>query len=396
MHQPLRIALIGHQFMGKAHSHAYRDVHAFFPHHPAPVCQVICGRRQEPLQTAADRWGWAECSTDWQAVIRRDDIDLVDIATPQHVHCEMAVAAAEAGKHILLEKPMALNAAEARTMLDAVNRAGVKHMMVFNYRRAPAVQLARQLIDEGRIGDIFHWRGWYLQDRHIDPQYPLKWKHRKEIAGSGAHGDLNAHLIDLARYLVGEITTVQGMTHTFIPERPFPPDRSSLAGVPETDSGLGAVTVDDTTLFLAEFANGARGSFEASRFANGRKNYNCFEINGSRGSLRFDFERMNELEFYSSDESPATQGFRKILVTDRQHPYMDAWWPAGHIIGYEHTFVNQVADLLECIEQDQMPTPNFYDGWKNQEVLDAVLASAESGRRVDISLENNGKTDGTA
>jgi predicted dehydrogenase len=383
----LNVALIGYKFMGKAHSHAYRDVDFFFPSECKAVMKVICGRNQTPLREAAQAWGWQECETSWQAVVERDDIDIVDIASPQNTHRDIAVAAAKAGKHVLLEKPMALDEGEAREMLDAVREAGVKHMVVFNYRRVPAVAFARRLIDEGKIGRIFHFRGCYLQDWIVDEEFPLIWKLRKETAGSGAHGDLNAHLIDLARYLVGEITEVVGQTHNFITERPLPQESGELTTMltAEASAEVGQVTVDDTASFLARFDNGAVGTFEATRFAPGRRNHNRFEIYGSKGSLVFDFERMNELEYYSCDDAAGTQGFRTILTTDEAHPYVSAWWPPGHAIGYEHTFVHQVADLLRCIDEDTEPQPNFYDGWKNQQVLDAVLRSAESGTRVSIS-----------
>ncbi len=386
MPRQLNVALIGYKFMGKAHSHAYKDVHFFFKGDCVPVMKVICGRNEAPLRAAAEAWNWEEIETSWERVVQRDDIDLVDIASPQNTHRDIAVAAAKAGKHILLEKPMALNVHEAREMLDAVQQAGVKHMIMFNYRRVPAVGLAKRLIEEGKIGQIFHWRACYLQDWIVDPSFPLIWKFRKEIAGSGAHGDLNAHLIDLARYLVGEIKSVLGMTHNFIKQRPLPAESDQLTTMltAQAGGGMGEVTVDDTASFLAEFENGAIGTFEATRFASGRKNYNHFEIYGSKGSLCFNFERMNELEYYSREEESHTQGFRTILATDESHPYISAWWPPGHLIGYEHTFINQIADLLKCIEEDTMPEPNFYDGWKNQQVLDAVLESAEKGTRVEI------------
>ena len=386
MPRHLNVALIGYKFMGKAHSHAYKDVRFFFKGDCVPVMKVICGRNEAPLRAAAEAWNWEEIETSWERVVQRDDIDLVDIASPQNTHRDIAVAAAKAGKHILLEKPMALNVHEAREMLDAVQQAGVKHMVMFNYRRVPAVGLAKRLIQEGKIGQLFHWRACYLQDWIVDPSFPLIWKFRKEIAGSGAHGDLNAHLIDLARYLVGEIKSVLGMTHNFIKQRPLPAESDQLTTMltAQAGGGMGEVTVDDTASFLAEFENGAIGTFEATRFASGRKNYNHFEIYGSKGSLCFNFERMNELEYYSREEESHTQGFRTILATDESHPYISAWWPPGHLIGYEHTFINQIADLLKCIEDDKMPEPNFYDGWKNQQVLDAVLESAEKGTRVEI------------
>jgi predicted dehydrogenase len=279
---------------------------------------------------------------------------------------------------------MAMNAQEAQEMLDAVKKAGVKHMIGFNYRRVPAIGLAKRLIEEGRIGRIFHWRACYLQDWIVDEDFPLIWKLRKEIAGAGAHGDLNSHLIDLARYLVGEIKTVLGMAHTFIKKRPLPSESDELKTMLTAEAGesMGEVTVDDTTSFLAEFENGTVGSFESTRFASGRKNYNSFEIYGSKGSLCFNFESMNELQYFSREEADYTQGFRRILATEECHPYISVWWPPGHIIGYEHTFVNQLADFLKCIAEDTMPEPNFYDGLRNQQVMDAVMESAEKGAKV--------------
>ena len=386
MARQINVALIGYKFMGKAHSHAYKDVGFFFDGDCTPVMKVICGRHEVTLKAAAEAFGWEEYDTSWERVVEREDIDLVDIASPQNTHRDIAVAAAKAGKHILLEKPMAMNAQEAREMLAAVEKAGVKNMIGFNYRRVPAVGLAKRLIQEGKIGRIFHWRACYLQDWIVDESFPLIWKLRKEIAGAGAHGDLNSHLIDLARYLVGEIKSVLGMTFTFIKKRPLPSESDELTTMLTAESGkdMGEVTVDDTTSFLAEFKNGAVGSFESTRFASGRKNYNSFEIYGSKGSLCFNFERMNELQYFSREDEDYAQGFKRILATEESHPYISAWWPPGHAIGYEHTFVNQIADFMKCIEEDTMPEPNFYDGLKNQQVMDAVLESAEKGTRVTL------------
>ena len=374
----INVGLVGYQFMGKAHSHAYKDMAFFFPDAEAyPVMKAICGRNEEAVRKAAERFGWESYETDWRRLVERDDIDLVDISSPGDTHHDIAIAAAEAGKHVFCEKPLANNLKEAREMLEAVRKAGVKHMVAFNYRRVPAVALAKRLIDEGKIGKIYHWRAVYLQDWIIDPDFPLVWRLQKDKAGSGPHGDLNAHIIDLARYLVGEITEVVGTCETFVKERPL---------VEEVEAGLGAragakkgeVTVEDAMLFLAKFENGALGSFEATRFAGGRKNYNRFEINGSKGSIVFNLERLNELEFYSREDEAHVQGFRTILVTDGQnHPYISAWWPAGHIIGWEHTFVHEVYDLMNAIARDEMPQPDFADGVRTQEVLEAVMKSVE-------------------
>jgi predicted dehydrogenase len=384
MAKPINVALIGYKFMGKAHSNAYKRLDFFFKGEYIPVMKVICGRHEAPLKEAAEAWGWEEYDTSWENIVKRDDIDIVDISSPQITHRDIAVAATEAGKHVLLEKPMAMNAQEAQEMLDAVKKAGVKHIIGFNYRRVPAIGLAKRLIEEGKIGRIFHWRACYLQDWIVAEDFPLIWKLRKEIAGAGAHGDLNSHLIDLARYLVGEVKSVLGMKHTFIKKRPLPSESDDLQTMLTAEAGenMGEVTVDDTTSFLAEFENGAVGSFEATRFASGRKNYNSFEIYGSKGSLCFNFESMNELQYFSREEADYTQGFRRILATEECHPYISAWWPPGHIIGYEHTFVNQLADFLKCIAEDTMPEPNFYDGLRNQQVMDAVMESAEKGAKV--------------
>jgi predicted dehydrogenase len=363
------VALVGYKFMGQAHSNAYRQVARFFDLQSVPRMRAICGRDEEAVKAAADAFGWEGYETDYHRLLERDDIDLIDVATPGNTHHEIAVAALEAGKHVLCEKPLANTLEEAREMLEAAEAAGVVNMVCFNYRRAPAVQLAKKLVDEGRLGEIRHWRAVYLQDFILDPEFPLIWRFNKEVAGSGALGDLGAHLIDLAHFLVGPIEEVIGATETFIRERPLEPD----------GNGTGPVTVDDAAAFLARFENGAMGTFEATRLAPGRKNHNSFEINGSKGSLVFDLERMNELEVYFEDDPPEAQGFRKILVTEPDHPYVGAWWPPGHIIGYEHTFVHTIKDLLDGISARKSPAPTFEDGYRCQAVLDAVDRSAESG-----------------
>src|SRR3712207_5468768 len=341
---------------------------------------VLCGRDEAAVSAAAKQLGWREYATDWQQVVARDDIGLIDISTPGDSHYDIAMAAAEAGKHILCEKPLANSLDEARQMQAAVERAGVVAMVNFNYRRVPAVQLARRLIDEGRIGEIRHWRAVYLQDWIVDPEFPLVWRLQKDLAGSGALGDIGAHIVDLAHFLVGEITEVNGLLTTFIKERPLPSEVTGLTASASTERG--EVTVDDASLFLARFANGAVGSFEATRFATGRKNRNSFEINGSRGSIVFDLERMNELQLFSLDDAADVQGFRDILVTEGGHPYMSAWWPAGHIIGWEHTFTHTVHDLLNGIVAKKSPAPTFADGVRVQSILDAVERSSESGSWV--------------
>jgi predicted dehydrogenase len=306
-------------------------------------------------------------------VVERKDIDIVDICTPGDSHAEIALAAAAAKKVVFCEKPLANTVPEAETMLKAVQDAGVVHMLCHNYRRAPAVMLAKQMIGEGRIGDLHHYRGTYLQDWITDPQFPRVWRLEKSKAGSGALGDIASHSLDLARFLVGEVKEVAGLLHTFVHERPLPDDPKKK----------GKVDVDDAALSLLRFENGAIGSVEATRFALGRKNYNRFEINGSKGSLAFDLERMNELEFYTEEGSES--GFRTILATDATHPYMSGWWPPGHIIGYEHTFTHTVLDLLQAIADGKTPVPNFEDGVRNQKLLAAIEQAAESKGWVSVS-----------
>jgi predicted dehydrogenase len=336
--------------------------------------KVICGRTRGSVEAAAREYGWDEASTDWEEVVARKDIDLVDVCTPGDMHAPIAIAAARAGKAVLCEKPLANTVAEADRMLAAVEKARVLHMICHNYRRAPAVMLARQLIDEGKLGEIRHYRGTYLQDWNADPKLPMRWRLDKTKAGSGALGDLAAHSIDLARFLVGEIADVSGDLKTFVTERPLPGNSRKK----------GTVTVDDASAALVRFESGAIGTIEATRMALGRKNYNRFEINGSRGSLAFDLERMNELEVYLGSDPPAERGFKRVLVTEPVHPYFKAWWPAGHIIGYEHTFIHTVFDLLEAMADKRQPTPSFVDGVKNQRVLAAIEKSAQSRRWVNV------------
>ncbi|MCD6170420.1 MAG: Gfo/Idh/MocA family oxidoreductase [Candidatus Latescibacteria bacterium] len=385
MARKVNVGLIGYAFMGKAHSHGYKDVQIFYPDLGAvPVMKVICGRNREAVKAAASQYGWEEYETSWQRVVERDDIDLVDISTPGHLHKEMAIAAAQAGKDILCEKPLANSLEEAQAMLEAVQKAGVKHMVGFNYRRVPAVALAKRLIQEGKLGQIYHFRAVYLQDWIVDPEFPLVWRLQKDKAGSGPLGDLAAHSVDLARHLIGEITEVVGMAKTFIEERPLLAQAKGAGLSGEAAAGRGKVTVEDAVLFLAKFQNGALGSFEATRFASGRKNYNRFEINGSRGSLVFNLERMNELEFYSREDEGHTQGFRTILVTESGHRYAGAWWPPGHIIGYGETFVNQTYELMQAIAEDRQPSPDFSDGVRCQAVLEAVSRSITEGGWVRV------------
>lgn len=383
----IKIGLIGYKFMGKAHSHAYRDVNIFFDLPVLPVMKVICGRSEKPLSIAKEKFGWEEYETDWRKLVVRDDIDMIDITTPPNAHKEIAIEAAKNGKIVFCEKPLAAKIEDAYEMLEAVEKYKVKHAICFNYRKLPAIGLAKKLIDEGKIGKIYHIRAVYLQDWIIDPEFPLVWRLQKEVAGSGSHGDLNAHLIDMARYLVGEFDSVIGMNETFIKERPLLKESDQLeTGLEDKEKSeeKGIVDVDDATIFLARFKNGAVGSFEATRFAAGRKNHQRFEINGSKGSIVFNLERLNELQYYSVDDPDYSKGFRTIIATDPSHPYAANWWPAGHIIGYGEAFINMVADIFNSIAKDENPSPNFYDGIKCQEVLNAVDKSIVEKKWVEI------------
>ncbi|MQA86330.1 MAG: gfo/Idh/MocA family oxidoreductase [Streptosporangiales bacterium] len=362
------VGLVGYKFMGRAHSTAYRQVRHFFPVDPAPRMRVICGRSESAVRAAADSLGWEEHCTDYRSLLERDDVGLVDICASGEVHREVALAALRAGKHVLCEKPLANTLDEAREMREAAGEAGTVAMVCFNYRRSPAVQLASALVREGRLGEIRHWRAVYLQDWLLDPALPMSWRLRKETAGSGALGDIGSHLVDLAHFLVGPITEVVGLAENFIGERPREGDGAA---------GTDRVTVDDAAAFLARFASGATGTFEATRLAPGRKAYESFEINGSNGSVVFNLERLNELQVCFADDPADVSGFRTVLVTEPGHPYVGAWWPPGHIVGYEHTFVHTVKDLLDGIGSGRSPAPTFDDGYRCQAVLDAVERSIE-------------------
>ena len=366
--EKLRVGLVGYKFMGKAHANAYRQAGHFFAL-PAPFgLQILCGRNAEAVREAARTYGFEEIETDWRKLVARDDIDLIDIATPGDSHADIAVAAAENGKHVFCEKPLANTLAEARAMARAVEDAGVVNMVNFNYRRVPAVRLAKNLVDSGRLGTLYHWRAVYLQDWVMDPDFPLLWRLQKDAAGAGAISDLGAHIIDLAHMFMGDVTEVSALAETFVKERPLVDDPQET----------GEVTVDDAAAFLTRFESGALGTFEVSRFAKGRANYNVFEINGSKGSLRFNLHRLNELELYLDDAPEDTRGFKTILVTEATQPYMDAWWPPGHIIGWEHTFTHAARDLAHAIAEGASPQPSFRDGVRCQAVIDAVERSAET------------------
>jgi predicted dehydrogenase len=382
----INVALIGHRFMGKAHSNAYRQVRRFFPGNLIPRMKVLCGKAcNEELEETARLFGWEESDCEWERVVERKDIDLIDVATPGYLHHPMVIAAAQTGKHVICEKPLANSLAEAKAMLKAVEKAGVKHMINFCYRRAPAVAYAKRLIDEGKIGEVYHYHGAYLQDWIMDPEFPLVWRLEKKFAGSGALGDIGAHAVDLAEYLNGEIQTVTGQMTTFIKERPLPTEGEGAWGA-KGQKGKGKVTVDDDTNFLARFKNGSVGVFETTRFAGGRRNYNTFQIYGSKGSIAFNIERMNELEFFDRTEPSELQAYKTIMVTQPEHPYVGAWWPPGHIIGYEHTFVHVIHDFLTAIDEDRLPEPNFRHGVRNQSVLDTVERSAKSGRWEKVKI----------
>jgi predicted dehydrogenase len=382
----LNVALIGHQFMGKAHSNAYRQVSRFFPGKHTLRMKVICGKASnEELAATARQFGWEEFDPEWKRVVERKDIDVVDIATPGFLHPIMAIAAAKNGKHVICEKPLANTLAEAKEMLRAVQKAGVLNYVNYNYRRVPAVALAKKLIKEGRLGDVYHYHGAYLQDWIMDPDFPLVWRLQKKYSGSGALGDIAAHAADLALFLNADITEVVGQMTTFIKERPLPGTTGGAWGTKGKKGKKGKVTVDDDSNFLARFKNDSVGVFESTRFAGGRRNYNTFQVYGSKGSLAWNFERMNELEVFDRTEDSVDQGYKTILATEADHPYVGAWWPPGHIIGYEHTFVHALHDFLSCVRRNRMPEPNFRDGVKVQAVLDAVERSAKAGKWVKVS-----------
>jgi predicted dehydrogenase len=382
---PLRVGMIGYAFMGAVHAHAWRSAHRFFDLPLTPELTVISGRNPEAVASAAEQFGFASVETDWRRVIQRDDVDLVDICTPGDLHAEIAIAALEAGKHVLCEKPLANTVAEAEQMAAVADRAaanGALAMCGYTYRRTPALTLAKQLIDAGRLGTIRQVRAQYLQDWLADENAPMTWRLQAEHAGSGALGDIGAHIIDTAQWLTGQsITGVTALLETFVRTRPLSGERAGLGGHGETaaDAPRGEVTVDDAATFLARFDGGAIGTFEATRFALGRKNALRIELSGTTGSLAFDFEDNNVLELFDGSGPATEQGFRRILVTEPDHPYVGAWWPPGHGLGYEHGFTHQVVDLVRNIADHTQPRPSFADGLAVQRVLGAVAASAAAG-----------------
>jgi predicted dehydrogenase len=383
----LRVGMVGYAFMGAAHSQAWRTVNRVFDLPVRARMVAVCGRDSANVAAAADRLGWEGFSTDWRELVARDDIDVIDICTPGDSHAEIAIAALAAGKHVLCEKPLANTVEEARAMVAAAAKAradGVRSMCGFNYRRVPAVALMHDFVASGRLGVIRHVRAAYLQDWIVDPQFPLVWRLQKDRAGSGALGDIGAHIIDLTQYVTEQrITGVSGIAETFVTERPLPVSSRGLAASAGNGSGdgpaYGPVTVDDAALFVARLSGGAVATYEASRFATGHKNGMRVELNGSKGSVAFDLERLNELEYYDATRPGPEQGFTRILVTEGEHPYMSAWWPPGHVIGYEHSFTHEVRDFLAAVATGHDPEPSFADALQVQLVLDAVARSTETG-----------------
>jgi predicted dehydrogenase len=371
----LNIGLMGCGFMGRTHSNAYNKVNKFFDLNYQPVLKAACARPEDmhKLEPFAENWGWQSVETDWRKMVERDDLDVIDIVSPNNTHHDIAMAAAAAGKMVLCEKPLAMNAAEALDMTEAVEKAGVANMAWFNYRRVPAISLAKQLMDEGRLGRVFHYRAKYLQDWTISPNVPqggqTLWRLDASVAGSGVTGDLLAHSIDTAIWLIGGIDTVSATTETFIKER----ELQDEPGVRKP------VTIDDACAFLARFKNGALATFESTRYARGRKNQNTFEINGEHGSIAFDLEDAHQLQYFDHREDSKVHGWRTILVTDSDHPYMKHWWVPGCVIGYEHTFINALADFLAGLESGVPVRPNFRDALETQYICDTVLKSAKTG-----------------
>ena len=403
MAKTLRVGMIGYGFMGKAHSNAWRQAPCFFPLKAKLELHTLCGRDHARVQAARAQLGWQYAATDWREVVESPLIEVVDITTPNDSHAEIAIAAARAGKHVLCEKPLALNVKQAEAMLDAARQAKIVHMVCQHYRRVPALAQAKRMIAEGAIGQVYHYHARYAQEWLVDPEVPLQWKLQKSLGGSGAHSDINVHLIDLGRYLVGEFKEVCGLMHTFIKERPLPeagdaapklPPKSARkkskgsranAAAADQDAAakrvqeLGKVTVDDATLFIGQFENGALANLEATRYAPGHKNDMALEINGSKGSLCFDFEDLNRLRYYDTASLPDRQGFRKILVLQPggAHAHMGQWWRAGHLLGHEHCLVHTLADFANACADGRPVEPTFEEGLKNQRVLQAVEESVK-------------------
>lgn len=391
MHQaeptPLRIGMVGYAFMGAAHSHAWRSAHRFFDLPLTPELTAVAGRNPGAVEDAARKMGWASTETDWRNLIERDDIDLIDICSPGNTHAEIAVAALRAGKHVLCEKPLANTVAEAEEMTAVAQeaaRSGVFAMCGYSYRRTPALALAKRMVDDGRLGKIRQVRAQYLQDWLSDENAPLTWRLDRSLSGSGALGDIGAHIIDAAQFVTGQqITGVSALVETFTRRRPVGGDFVGLGGHGATgeDQEMGDVTVDDAAIFTARFDGGPIGVFEATRAALGRKNAMRLEVNGTLGSIAFDFEDMNFLQFYDATDRSGEQGFHRIMVTEPEHPYVGNWWPTGHGLGYEHGFTHQVVDLVTALAAGSQPTPSFADALQVQRVLGAVEDSAAAESR---------------
>jgi len=380
MAKTFRVGMVGYRFMGRAHSNAWRQAPKFFPLKANVEMHTICGRSSAGVQAARAQLGWQHATTDWREIVESPLIDIVDISVPPDLHAEIAIAAAKNGKHILCEKVFAVNVKQAEQMLAAANKAKVVHMVCHNYRRIPAIVLAKKMITEGALGRIYHFRARYAQDRLADSEFPLDWRLQKDSSGGGVHYDINSHIIDLGRYLVGEFKQVLGLVNTFIPERPL---ADSLA---KGQRKMGKVTAPDSAAFLGWMDNGVMANLEATRYALGRKNHIEIEVNGSKGSIYFDFEDMNQLKFYNGADPADRRGFRDIQVTERDgiHPYIANWWPPGHGLGYEHTFVHAIADFVNACAEGKSVQPTFEDGLKNQQVLAAVEESSAKGKWAKV------------
>lgn len=376
----LGIGLLGTAFMCNAHTNAFLSIpHNMYPPVAIPRLVALSGRNEANLNAAADRYGYQHRYTRWQDMLENDAVQVFDNGGPNNVHAEPCIAAAQAGKHVFCEKPLARTAEEAKGMLDAAVKAGVKHMVAYNYRFVPAIIQARKLIKSGALGRIYHFRAVYLQDWIVDPEFPMTWRFSKEVAGSGSLGDLASHILDIGRFLVGEPTRVMGMKKTFIDDRP------------DGEGGRATVDVDDAVTALLEFDNGALGTIEATRFAIGHRNGNMWEVNGENGSIRFNLERLNELDVYWNDGRQETLGFTNVLISEGHHPYWEHWWPPGHMIGWEHTFLHEFHHFFDCIVNDKDVAPwgaTFVDGYRNNVITDAIEESANSGRQVDIRYED--------
>jgi len=384
MPKTLNIGMVGYKFMGRAHSNAWMKAAKFFDLKAKPVMKVVCGRDKSAVAGMASRWGWERFETNWREVINDPMIDIVDINAPNNVHAEIAIAAAKAGKAIFCEKPLGMNVKECKDMVAAVKKAGVTNMICHTYRRIPAIAQMKKMIDAGDLGQIYHFRARYAQDWIVDPKFPLVWRLQSKIAGYGTHGDINAHIIDFARHLVGEFKEISALMETFIKERPIMASQDGLSA--KASEKMGKVDVDDAVLMIGRFQNGALFNIEATRFALGRKNGIQLEVNGSKGSLVFDFEDMNRLQYFNNADPADRKGFRSIIVTEGGgvHPYVGAWWPPGHIIGYEHTFIHAAADFINAVADRKPVKPDFEDGLVNHMVLEAVEESAKTRKWVKL------------